>query len=191
MESMLNKIDSDFMESVGSQMSFDKILELSQLPKGLWNINKDFVKPKVIDMCNRLHDPVSPVIFLYGTGVGKTTNAAAILLSYLYWRRNSVAIENLGVYISTLELFRHNAGGWNDTWLKDTMDHIYQCECVVIDGAYSRMSRTDDMLLQEILDKRQYCEGITVFTAAVDDVLKCDGRSLARIAGSTLWKVHF
>lgn len=168
------------------------LMQLSELPELLHSVNSEYITPNVLNLCNHLHDFQNGIVLLTGPGIGKTTNAVGILLSYLYWKRNTAIIEDLGFYMNVLELLRmHNCRYDEDcrNRFKFLMKRVLECQCVVIDGVPNCMTPADEQLIEEIYEKRLFKNGITIFTASMNpDRVRVGktlvGRAVARIAGS-------
>lgn len=144
----------------------NSLIEMSALPKHLQSVDPSYVKPNILNLCNHLHDFQHGIVFLTGMGQGKTTNAAAILLSYMHWKRYSPTVDNIGFYVSALELCRRNDYRF-DEQLELLLQKIMNSQCVVIDGVPNYMTLKDEQLIAEIYEKRLYADGITIFTSSM------------------------
>ena len=173
------------------QEQLDRLIEQSGLPVELRKIDISYVTPGVQTICNSVFSSTG-IIYLYGNGIGKTTNAAAILMSYLNGDRDSVNIDDIGLFTTAYELCMHNKSRYGmDAWLTERLEEIKRCKCLVLDDVFSYLTQQDDMLLQTIFDMRQYCGGVTVITSSVANPFDCAGSVLHRIARSAKYREEF
>lgn len=173
------------------QERMERLIEQSGLPIGLHKVSPRFVTKGVQMICNNVFSG-SGFVYLYGIGRGKTTNAVAILLSYLNAYRDCVTVDNVGLFVSSYELCLHNRNRYGmDAWLSEQMDRIKTCGCLVIDDVASCLVQQDDLLLQTIYSMRQYCGGITVITTSAESSFDCSGSVLQRFEKNAAYKEEF
>lgn len=196
METGLNLNSSETAQKVEDPCSnLDTLLTLSEIPEGLRVIDESCITPNILNLCNHLLDFQNGIIYLTGMGHGKTTNAAGILLSYLYWKRYSKTLNNVGFFAHALELCRLNAHKYDERF-NYLMQRIINSQCVVIDGVPNYMTLYDEQLMEEIYEKRLYTNGITIFTSSMIPDIPANssimlGRALTRIACNCKFKEVF
>lgn len=173
------------------QERLERLIELSGLPVKLRKVNKEHVTLGVQSICNNMF-ATTGIIYLHGAGIGKSTNAAALLLSYLRGYCESAVVDNVGLYVSAYELCLHNRSRFSqDAWLMEQLELIKTCKCLVLEDIFSYVTQFDDMLLQTVFNMRQYCDGVTVFTSGVSSSFDCAGSILQRIERSAKYKEEF
>lgn len=196
METGLNLNDTETLQvAENSAGNLDTLIALSELPEGLRVLDKSCITPNIMNLCNHLHDFKQGIVYLTGLGHGKTTNAAGILLSYLYWKRFSRTFNNVGFFVNALELCRLNSRKYDERF-DYLMHRITDSQCVVVDGVPNYMTLFDEQLIEEIYEKRLYADGITVFTSSMVPDIPANssimmGRALTRIASNCKLKEVF
>lgn len=163
---------------------FSTLLRKSELPEKLACIPEEYVRPAVKDICNNIHI-FDGVVLLSGLKRGKTTNAAAILLSYLNSRRHIPDTQDVGLYISVNQLCYQNRTQdrySHNNEVQAMVRRAANARCLILDGLFSYLTQIDDLMLQAIYDARQNRAGITVITTSVTDPLDCAGSILYRLA---------
>lgn len=173
------------------QERMERLIQHSKLPEQLHKVDVKYVTPGVQSICNNIFSATG-IIYLYGTGYGKSTNAAAILLSYLNGYRDCVNVENVGLYLSAFELCLHNRNRYGmDAWLTEQLELIKTCKCLVLDDMFACLTQQDDILMQAIYSMRQYFNGVTVVVTSTIDPTDCSGGSLFRFARAAKYKEEF
>lgn len=163
---------------------FPTLLRKSELPEKLHNLPSEYVRPSVASLCNNIQT-FDGVILLSGLQRGKTTNAAAILLSYLNSRRYIVDTQDVGLYLSVNQLCYQNRtqDRYNrNNEVQAMVRRAANARCLVLDGLFSYLTQIDDLMLQAIYDARQNKSCITVVTTSMTDPLNCAGSIMYRIA---------
>ena len=148
------------------------------------NFPQEYIRPSIIELCNNIMS-FDGVVLLSGLKRGKTTNAAAILLSYLNARRYIVDTQDAGLYLSVNQLCYQNRT--QDRFNRDNEVQMMvrkasNAKCLVLDGLFSYLTQIDDLMLQAIYDARQNKSCITVVTTSMTDPLNCAGSVMYRIA---------
>lgn len=172
----------------------DTLVRKSGLPEKLRELPPvEYVRPGVKSICDNIAT-FDGVILLSGLKRGKTTNAAAILLSYLKSRRYIMDTVDVGLYVSVNQLCYQNRT--QDRYQRDNevqmMVHkAVAARCLVLDGLFSYLTQIDDLMLQAIYDARQNKSCITVITTPIDDPLNCAGSVLYRMARDAKYKEVF
>ena len=169
------------------------LLRKSELPETLQNISPDYVRPNIISICNAI-TTFDGVILLSGLKRGKTTNAAAVLLSYLNSRRYIVDTQDVGLYLSVNQLCYQNRTQdryQRDNEVQTMVKRAVNAKCLVLDGLFSYLTQIDDLMLQAIYDARQNKSCITVVTTPISDPLNCAGSILYRLARDAKLKEEF
>ena len=172
---------------------YPTLLRKSCLPEKLQVIPPEFVRPSIVKVCENI-TTFDGVIVLSGIKRGKTTNAAAILLSYLNSRRYIVDTNNVGLYISVNQLCYQNRTQdrfHRDEGVQNMVNMATKAKCLVLDGLFSYLTQNDDLMLQAIYDARQNTHGITVVTTPMTDPLNCAGSIMYRIARDAVVKEEF
>lgn len=170
------------------------LLNRSELPTHLQKVNPEYVTDGVKQICNNIVNFGDGVIFLYGLHRGKSTNAAALLLTYLNSYRHVVTTDDIGLYVNVSELCYLNRALDKHTYSEELYEkyrRIKSVKCLVLDGVFSYLTQNDDLLLQTIYNARQYHNGLTVITTSTNDVLNCAGSVLYRIARDAKYKEEF
>lgn len=170
---------------MGQQIDvYQTLLRKSALPEKLTYISSEYVRPQILDVCNQI-TTFDGVILLSGLKRGKTTNAAAILLSYLNSRRYIVDTQNVGLYVSVNQLCYQNRTQdryQRDAELQNVVRNACRARCLILDGLFSYLTQIDDLMLQSIYDARQNKSCITIVTTSMTDPLNCAGSIMYRIA---------
>jgi len=175
------------------QERMERLIELSELPDYLRKVDVAHVTPGVQNICNNIFS-ANGIIYLYGVGVGKSTNAAALLMSYLYGYRDCATADNVGLYLSAYDLCFHNNNRMRnqpDPWLTEYMHRIKTCKCLVLDDVFATTTQQDDNLLNTVFGWRQHCKGVTVFVSGATNVFESASRLLLRIDRSAKYKEEF
>lgn len=164
---------------------FDTLVRKAEVPEKLIQPPPvEYIKPGVKEVCDNIKT-FDGVVLLSGLQRGKTTNAAAILMSYLYARRYIVETQNIGLYLSVNQLCYQNRtqDRYNrDEGVQAMVRRAAAVRCLVLDGLFSYLTQIDDLMLQSIYDARQNKSCITVVTTSITDPLNCAGSVLYRIA---------
>lgn len=175
---------------------FPTLLRKAEVPEkfqDMNNIPKEYIRPNIIELCNNIQT-FDGVVLLGGLKRGKTTNAAAILMSYLNSRRYIVDTQDVGLYISVNQLCYQNRT--QDRYARDNavqamVQRAVRARCLVLDGLFSYLTQIDDLMLQAIYDARQNKSCITVVTTSMTDPLNCAGSIMYRIARDAKIKEEF
>lgn len=170
------------------------LLNRSELPTHLQKVNPEYVTGGVKQICDNIVAFGDGVVLLYGIRKGKSTNAAAILLTYLNSYRHVVTTDDVGLYVNVAELCYLNRALDKHTYSEELYEkylRIKTAKCVVLDGVFSYLTQNDDLLLQTIYNARQYCKGLTVITTSTSDVLNCAGSILYRVSRDAKYKEEF
>lgn len=170
------------------------LLRRAEVPENLQNINPEYIRPGIMNICNNIQQFGSGVILLAGLKRGKSTNAAALLLSYLNTRRYIMKTDDVALYLSCHQLCYQNRtmDRYNrDYELQEKIRQASSCDFLVLDGLFSYLTQNDDLLLQAIYDARQHASGITVVTTSVTDPLNCSGSVLYRLSRDARYKEVF
>lgn len=173
---------------------FSTLVRKAELPEKLQTLPPiEYVRPGIKEICDNIA-VFDGVILLSGLKRGKTTNAAAILLSYLNSRRYIVDTQNVGLYISVNQLCYQNRTQdryQRDNEVQNMVRRAAAARCLVLDGLFSYLTQIDDLMLQSIYDARQNKSCITVVTTSIDDPLSCAGSILYRMARDAKHKEVF
>lgn len=169
------------------------LLRKAALPEKLQNISESYVRPAIVQVCNNI-TTFDGVIVLSGLKRGKTTNAAAILLSYLNSRRYIMDTNDVGLFLSVNQLCYQNRTQdrfQRDNEVQTMVRRAANARCLVLDGLFSYLTQLDDLMLQAIYDARQNKSCITVVTTSMTDPLNCAGSVMYRIARDAKIKEEF
>ena len=175
---------------------FPTLLRKAEVPEKFQDMNnfpREYIRPNIAEVCNSI-TTFDGVILLSGLKRGKTTNAAAVLLSYLNARRYIVDTQNVGLYISVNQLCYQNRtqDRYNrDNEVQEMVRRASKARCLVLDGLFSYLTQIDDLMLQAIYDARQNKSCITVVTTSISDPLNCAGSIVYRIARDAKIKEEF
>lgn len=175
------------------QERMERLIEQAELPFGLRKVNPEFVTKGVQEICNNMF-ATTGMIYLHGLGLGKSTNAAALLMSYIHGYADCEAVTDIGLYVNAYELCYQNSTRSRyqpNMWLSDHIERIRVCKCVVIDNLFATTTQQDDLLLQSIFDMRQYYDGVTIYTSGVRNAFDSASRVLQRIERSAKYKEEF
>ena len=173
---------------------YPTLLRKSELPDALHVVNPDYVKDGVKQLCERIATLDKGVIVLCGLKRGKSTNAAALLLSFLHSRRGIIDTEDVGYYVSVHNMcyLNRTVDKYNrDPELMSKIRKASNAKCLVLDGVFSYLTQNDDLLLQAIYDNRQNSNKITIVTTSVEDPMECAGSILYRITRDAIHKEVF
>lgn len=163
------------------------LLRKAEVPEKFQDMNKfppEYFRPSVVELCNNIQN-FDGVVLLSGLKRGKTTNAAAILMSYLNSRRYIVDTQDVGLYISVNQLCYQNRTQdrySRDNEVQSMVRRAANARCLVLDGLFSYLTQIDDLMLQAIYDARQNKSCITVVTTSMTDPLNCAGSIMYRMA---------
>lgn len=170
------------------------LIRKSELPEKLRELPPvEFVRPGIKAICDNIQT-FDGVILLSGLKRGKTTNAAAILLSYLNSRRYIVDTQDAGLYISVNQLCYQNRTQdryQRDNEVQNMVRRAVAARCLILDGLFSYLTQIDDLMLQAIYDARQNKSCITIVTTSIEDPLNCAGSILYRMARDAKYKEVF
>lgn len=172
---------------------FSTLLRKSELPEKLINIPQEYIRPNIAALCNQIAT-FDGVILLSGLTRGKTTNAAAILLSYMNTRRYIMDTQDVGLYISVNQLCYQNRTQdryQRDNDVQNMVRRAATARCLILDGLFSYLTQIDDLMLQAIYDARQNKSCITIVTTSISDPLNCAGSILYRLARDAKVKEAF
>lgn len=173
---------------------FPTLIRKSLLPEKLTQFPPvEWVKPNIKQICDNIIN-FDGVILLSGLKRGKTTNAAALLLSYLNARRYIVDTQNVGLYVSVNQLCYQNRtqDRFNrDAAVQTMVRNASNARCLILDGLFSYLTQIDDLMLQSIYDARQNKSCITIVTTSITDPLNCAGSIMYRIARDAKIKEEF
>lgn len=166
---------------------FPTLLRKAGVPEKFQDLDKfprEYIRPNIVELCNNIQT-FDGVVLLSGLKRGKTTNAAAILLSYLDSRRYIVDTQDVGLYVSVNQLCYQNRT--QDRYARDNevqavVRKAAAARCLVLDGLFSYLTQIDDLMLQAIYDARQNKSCITIVTTSMTDPLNCAGSIMYRIA---------
>lgn len=172
---------------------FPTLLRKSELPEKLANIPPEYIRPNIAELCNQIAT-FDGVILLSGLRRGKTTNAAALMLSYFNSRRYIMDTQDVGLYISVNQLCYQNRT--QDRYQRDNdVQHMVRraanARCLILDGLFSYLTQIDDLMLQAIYDARQNKSCITIVTTSISDPVNCAGSILYRLARDAKIKEEF
>lgn len=170
------------------------LIRKAMLPENLQEFPPDeYIHPGIKDICSRI-GTFDGVIVLSGLKRGKTTNAAAILMSYLNSRRYIVDTQNVGLFVSVNQLCYQNRTQdryQRDNAVQSMVQRAAAARCLVLDGLFSYLTQIDDLMLQSIYDARQHKSCITIVTTSIEDPLNCAGSILYRLARDAKYKEVF
>ena len=172
---------------------FPTLIRKSELPEKLQNIPPEYVRPSIVELCSKMAT-FDGLILLSGLKRGKTTNAAALFLSYLNSRRNIVDTQNVGLYLSVNQLCYQNRtqDRFNrDNEVQAMVRRAANARCLLLDGLFSYLTQVDDLMLQAIYDARQNKACITIVTTSMTDPLNCAGSVMYRMARDAVVKEEF
>lgn len=144
-------------------------------------------------MCNQIAT-FDGVILLSGLRRGKTTNAAALMLSYFNSRRYIMDTQDVGLYISVNQLCYQNRTQdryQRDNDVQNMVRRAANARCLILDGLFSYLTQIDDLMLQAIYDSRQNKSCITIVTTSISDPVNCAGSILYRLARDARIKEKF
>ena len=144
-------------------------------------------------MCNQI-STFDGVILLSGLRRGKTTNAAALMLSYFNSRRYIMDTQDVGLYISVNQLCYQNRTQdryQRDNDVQNMVRRAANARCLILDGLFSYLTQIDDLMLQAIYDSRQNKSCITIVTTSISDPVNCAGSILYRLARDARIKEEF
>lgn len=170
------------------------LIRKAELPEKLAQLPPvEYIRPQIMDLCKNIAT-FDGVVLLSGLKRGKTTNAAAILWSYLNTRRYIMDTQNVGLYLSVNQLCYQNRtqDRFNrDNEVQTMVRRAATARCLVLDGLFSYLTQVDDLMLQAIYDARQNKSCITVVTTSMTDPLNCAGSIMYRIARDAKIKEEF
>lgn len=170
------------------------LIRRAELSDGLTHINPEYVKPGIQNICEHITEFGSGVVFLYGLKKGKSSNAAALMLSYFNTRRYIMKTDDVGLWVSVHQMCYQNrtVDRYNrDYELQDMIRRATKADFLVLDGMFPYITQNDDLLLQAIYDARQHKSGITVVTTSVTNPLDCAGSIMYRLARDARYKEEF
>lgn len=164
---------------------FSTLVRKADIPEKLRQLPPlEYIRPSIKEVCDNI-TMFDGVVLLSGLQRGKTTNASAVLLSYLMSRRYNVDTQNAGLYISVNQLCYQNRtqDRFNrDDSVQTMVRRAASAKCLVLDGLFSYLTQIDDLMLQSIYDARQNKSCITVVTTSMTDPLNCAGSIMYRMA---------
>lgn len=172
---------------------FPTLLRKSELPEKLANISPEYIRPNIAELCNQIAT-FDGVILLSGLRRGKTTNAAALMLSYFNSRRYIMDTQDVGLYISVNQLCYQNRTQdryQRDNDVQNMVRRAANARCLILDGLFSYLTQIDDLMLQAIYDARQNKSCITIVTTSISDPVNCAGSILYRLARDAKIKEEF
>lgn len=175
------------------QERMERLMELAELPECLRKVDTSYITPGVQNICSNMFTTTG-IIYLHGIGVGKSTNAAALLMSYLHGYSDGFSMENVGLYVSTYDLCFHNTNRsryQQDPWIIEHMERMRTCKCLVVDDVFTNLAQQEDILLNTIVSMRQYFNGVTVFVSSAINAFDSASRVLQRIERSAKYKEEF